>query len=64
MSEPEPADLPGRMGATPTVEGISAVIPASRDMARTVRFDRALGLVGRHDGERASFTSLHAGPAT
>ena len=48
--------------AGPTIEGISAVTLATLDMARAVRFYRALGFAVRHGGEQAPFTSLHAGP--
>jgi catechol 2,3-dioxygenase-like lactoylglutathione lyase family enzyme len=44
-----------------TIEGISAVTLVTRDMARALRFYRALGFTLRHGGERATFTSLHAG---
>jgi catechol 2,3-dioxygenase-like lactoylglutathione lyase family enzyme len=43
------------------VERISAVTLATRDMARAVRFYRALGFAVCHGGEQASFTSLLAG---
>ena len=43
------------------VEGISAVTLVTHDMARAVRFYRALGFTIRSGGEQASFTSLHAG---
>ena len=43
------------------VESISAVTLVTHDMARAVRFYRALGLTIRSGGEQASFTSLHAG---
>ena len=49
------------MSVSPTIEGISAVSLATHDMARAVRFYRALGFTLRHSGEQASFTSLHAG---
>ena len=49
-------------GLPPAVECISAVTLATHDMARSVRFYRALGFAVRHGGEGASFTSLHAGP--
>ena len=52
--DPEPAG--------PTIEGISAVTLATQDIARAIRFYRALGLAVRHGGEEADFTSLHAGP--
>jgi catechol 2,3-dioxygenase-like lactoylglutathione lyase family enzyme len=49
------------MSIHPEVEGISAVSLVTHDMARAVRFYRALGFTVRHGGEQASFTSLHAG---
>jgi catechol 2,3-dioxygenase-like lactoylglutathione lyase family enzyme len=49
------------MSVPPTVEGISAVSLATRDMARALRFYRALGFTVRTGGELDSFTSLHAG---
>jgi catechol 2,3-dioxygenase-like lactoylglutathione lyase family enzyme len=47
--------------SAPAIEGISAVTLATHDMARAVRFYRALGFVLRHGGEQASFTSFQAG---
>jgi catechol 2,3-dioxygenase-like lactoylglutathione lyase family enzyme len=61
MSKPEQAEAPEGMSVPPTVEGISAVSLAVHDMARAVRFYRALGLTIRSGGEPSSFTSLHAG---
>jgi catechol 2,3-dioxygenase-like lactoylglutathione lyase family enzyme len=49
------------MSDLPTIEGISAVSLVTHDMARAVRFYRALGFTIRTGGEQASFTSLHAG---
>jgi catechol 2,3-dioxygenase-like lactoylglutathione lyase family enzyme len=49
------------IGVPPTIECISAVSLATRDMARAVRFYRALGFSIRYGGEHASFTSFHAG---
>ena len=49
------------MSVTSTIEGISAVTLVTHDMARALRFYRALGFTLRHGGERATFTSLHAG---
>ena len=43
------------------VECISAVTMATGDMGRAVRFYRSLGFTVRSGGEKASFTSLHAG---
>ena len=44
-----------------TIQSISAVTLATHDMARAVRFYRALGFDLRYGGERASFTSFLAG---
>lgn len=49
------------MNVYPTVEGINAISLATHDMARAVRFYRALGFTIRHGGEQSSFTSLRAG---
>lgn len=43
------------------IERISAVSLATHDMVRAVRFYHALGFTVRYGGEKASFTSLHAG---
>ena len=61
MSQPGDARDARRHEVPPTVEGISAVSLVTHDMARSVRFYRALGFTIRHGGEQASFTSLHAG---
>jgi len=61
MNEPERAEGPDRPAPPPTIECISAVTLATDDMARAVRFYRALGFPIRSGGERSSFTSLHAG---
>jgi catechol 2,3-dioxygenase-like lactoylglutathione lyase family enzyme len=45
----------------PTVECISAVTMSTDDMGRAVRFYRTLGFTVRSGGEKAPFTSLHAG---
>ena len=45
----------------PTIESISAITLATFDMARSVRFYRALGFTLRHGGEQASFTSFVVG---
>ena len=58
------ASQPGERGATVAVsviESISAVTLATHDMARAVRFYRALGFTVHHGGEVAAFTSLAAG---
>ena len=44
-----------------TIQSMSAVTLATHDMARAVRFYRALGFDLRYGGERASFTSFLAG---
>ena len=44
-----------------TIRSISAVTLATHDMARAVRFYRALGFDLRYGGERTSFTSFLAG---
>ena len=62
MSQPGEVGDARRHEGPPTVEGISAVTLVTHDMARSVRFYRALGFTLRHGGEQASFTSLHAGP--
>ena len=62
MSQPGEVGGARRNEGPPTVEGISAVTLVTHDMARSVRFYRALGFTLRHGGEQASFTSLHAGP--
>jgi catechol 2,3-dioxygenase-like lactoylglutathione lyase family enzyme len=61
MSQPEEVGDARRHEGPPTVERISAVSLVTHDMARSVRFYRALGFSLRHGGEQASFTSLHAG---
>jgi catechol 2,3-dioxygenase-like lactoylglutathione lyase family enzyme len=43
------------------IKAISAITLATHDMARAVRFYRALGFEIAHGGEAAAFTSLHAG---
>jgi catechol 2,3-dioxygenase-like lactoylglutathione lyase family enzyme len=43
------------------IQSISAVTLATHDMARAVRFYRALGFTLRTGGERSPFTSLSAG---
>jgi catechol 2,3-dioxygenase-like lactoylglutathione lyase family enzyme len=62
MSQPEEVGSARRHEGPPTIEGISAVSLVTRDMARSVRFYRALGFSLRHGGEQATFTSLQAGP--
>jgi len=46
---------------TNRIERISAVTLATSDMARAVRFYRALGFSIRHGGSEASFTSFALG---
>jgi catechol 2,3-dioxygenase-like lactoylglutathione lyase family enzyme len=43
------------------IEALSAVTLGTHDMARALRFYRALGFVLRYGGDDASFSSLHAG---
>lgn len=47
----------------PTVTALSALTLATRDMARAVRFYRALGFAMRYGGEDAAFTSFACGPS-
>ena len=61
MSQPGEVGDARRHEGPPTVEGLSAVTLVSHDMARSVRFYRALGFSLRHGGEQATFTSLYAG---
>lgn len=44
------------------IEGISAITLGTHDMARAVRFYRALGFEMQYGGETAAFTSFRAGP--
>ena len=44
------------------IEGISAITLGTHDMARTVRFYRALGFDLLYGDEAAAFTSFRAGP--
>jgi catechol 2,3-dioxygenase-like lactoylglutathione lyase family enzyme len=53
----EPDEVP----TAAQVERISAVTLATHDMARAVRFYRALGFEVCHGGEQAAFTSLRGG---
>lgn len=46
-----------------SIESLSAITLATHDIARAVRFYRALGFVLRYGGEQAAFTSFHAGPS-
>ena len=46
-----------------TIEAISAVTLATHDMARALRFYRALGFPLRYGGAAAEFSSLSAGNA-
>jgi catechol 2,3-dioxygenase-like lactoylglutathione lyase family enzyme len=48
-------------GRLPAIECISAVSLATREMARAVRYYRALGFRLLHGGEAADFTSFQAG---
>ena len=46
-----------------TIDSISAVTLATHDMARALRFYRALGFPLRYGGDDAAFSSLSAGNA-
>lgn len=51
-----------RPGNAPvSIESISAITLATRDMARSVRFYRALGFGLNYGGEEAAFTSFNVG---
>jgi catechol 2,3-dioxygenase-like lactoylglutathione lyase family enzyme len=55
-------DGQARLGGTPvSIESISAITLATHDMARSVRFYRALGFTLHYGGEDASFTSWRVG---
>ena len=56
-----PPDERGTAVAVSAIVTISAVTLATHDMARAVRFYRALGFTVHHGGEVAAFTSLAAG---
>lgn len=49
------------MDPAPEITAISAITLATHDMARAVRFYRALGFPLLYGGESASFTSFRAG---
>jgi uncharacterized glyoxalase superfamily protein PhnB len=44
------------------IKSISAITLATHDMARALRFYRALGFEVAYGGDEAAFTSLEAGP--
>jgi catechol 2,3-dioxygenase-like lactoylglutathione lyase family enzyme len=46
-----------------TVESVNAITLATHDMARSVRFYRALGFALNYGGEDAEFTSFTVGPS-
>jgi catechol 2,3-dioxygenase-like lactoylglutathione lyase family enzyme len=48
----------------PVIRSINAVTLATRDMARAVRFYRALGFAMAYGGETADFTSFRVGPGS
>ena len=51
-----------RLGSAPvSIESISAITLATHDMARSVRFYRALGFGLHYGGEEAEFTSFNVG---
>ncbi len=60
MSSEQGKDSVGS-GSAPSIESISAVSLATRDMARAVQFYGSLGFTLRFGGEAASFTSWSAG---
>jgi catechol 2,3-dioxygenase-like lactoylglutathione lyase family enzyme len=49
------------MDTAGTIEGISAITLATHDMARAVRFYRALGFEIIYGGDTSGFTSFQAG---
>lgn len=59
--EPQHRSQPAGSDPAPTIEAISAVTLATHDMARAVRFYRALGFALSCGGEGSSFTSFRAG---
>jgi catechol 2,3-dioxygenase-like lactoylglutathione lyase family enzyme len=61
-SRPDESSEHGIRGPAP-IESISAVTLATHDMARALRFYRALGFPLRYGGESAQFSSLAAGGA-
>ncbi|HEY7295312.1 MAG TPA: VOC family protein [Dehalococcoidia bacterium] len=60
MPDPAPAagDRPARVAS---IDAISALTLATRGMARSVAFYRALGFVLHYGGETASFSSFYVG---
>ena len=61
MESPKISTGETRAPVVPQIESISAVILATHDLARAVRFHSALGFPIRYGGESAAFTSFHAG---
>ncbi|MCC7367259.1 MAG: VOC family protein [Chloroflexi bacterium] len=59
-------EVEGRKAGRPTfaLEAVSAITLATHDMARSVRFYRALGFPIHYGGEDADFTSFRAGELT
>ena len=55
--------MPGTLMTATVIRSISAVTLATHDMARALRFYRALGFPLRYGGDGASFSSLGAGNA-
>lgn len=49
------------LGATHMIESINAITLATHDMARAMKFYRALGFECIHGGDHATFTSFRAG---
>ena len=69
MSTPPTTDAPSEntgaagIGSAVTIDAISAVTLGTHDMARALRFYRALGFPLRYGGDDAAFSSLSAGNA-
>src|SRR6187401_2918717 len=62
MAGVQQAEDRARLGNAPvSIESISAITLATHDMARSVRFYRALGFGLHYGGEDAEFTSFTAG---
>ena len=69
MSTPPTTDAPSEntgaagIGSAVTIDAISAVTLGTHDMARALRFYRALGFPLRYGRDDAAFSSLSAGSA-
>ena len=57
----EADDLAAQSSGPVSIESISAITLATHDMARSVRFYRALGFRIHYGGEDATFTSFAVG---